>query len=221
MGAGSERLADQVARAWPRATVRRVDPDVVDQIDRSASPPDIYVTTWIGTKPVLRPDVSVVGVLDADALIRRPDFRSGETAYQALAAMAEWAGPADRGGRLVIQSCEPAHHSVQAVVRGDYAFWLQRELEQRAELGYPPFAELLEVSASGPRRGELIEAAATASRAAGGTVLGPVSRVDGAARGAREILVKCHDAGEVARGLRDIVSAVPQGSRLRVDVDPR
>jgi primosomal protein N' (replication factor Y) len=220
MGAGSERIAEQIARAFPRSTVARVDPGSVgDELAREA---DIYVTTWIGTKESLRPEVGLVGVLNADALIRRPDFRAAETAYQALAEMAEWAGPASQGGRLLIQTSEPVHHSIQAIVRADYRFFLDRELPLRQELGYPPFSELLKATAIGPRADELIRSVADIARR-DARVLGPMAaRIDGRRDpNAREILAKCPDAGVVAEGLRDILAAVPAGNRLTIDVDPR
>ncbi|MDQ4144072.1 MAG: primosomal protein N' [Actinomycetota bacterium] len=223
LGAGSERLAEQIARSFPRASVQRMDPDVLAREDfRSDARPDIYVTTWIGTKPALRPDVALVGVLDGDALIRRPDFRAAESAYQAFSEMAEWAGPASRGGRLVIQCSEPAHHAVQAVVRADHDFFVERELEQRRELGYPPFRELVKVGASGPRAKEVIEEAAVIARKTGARVLGPIAvRVAGPDEDpSQEILVKVADALVVADALRPLLAATPAGE-LRVDVDPR
>lgn len=220
MGAGSERVAEQIARAFPRATVARVDPDSIDAAGgRDAQ---IYVTTWIGTKEALRPDVGLVGVLNADSLVRRPDFRAAETAYQALAEMAEWAGPAAAGGRLVIQTSEPGHHAVQAVVRADYRFFLDRELPLRQELGYPPFSELIKAVAVGPKADELIRAVADACRD-DARVLGPMAaRIEGRRDpNARELLAKCRDALVVAERLRDILAAVPGGNRLTIDVDPR
>ena len=220
MGAGSERVAEQIARAFPRATVARVDPGSIG--DEGARDADVYVTTWIGTKEVLRPEVGLVGVLNADALVRRPDFRAAETAYQALAEMAEWAGPASSGGRLLIQTCEPAHHAIQAVVRADYGFFLDRELPLRQELGYPPFSELLRAVAIGPRADEIIRSVADVCREEG-RVLGPtVARIEGRRDpNAREILAKCRDAGVAAEALRGILAAVPGGNRLTIDVDPR
>jgi primosomal protein N' (replication factor Y) (superfamily II helicase) len=218
MGAGSQRLAEQVAKTWPRARVRRVDPDAPASAATDA--PDIYVTTWIGTKAVLRPPVSLVAVLDADALIRRPDFRAAEHAYQALAEMAEWAGPARTGGRLLVQCSEPAHHAIQAVARADYRFFMERELEQRAELAYPPFGELVTARATGSGTRELLDQVAARCRTLGATVLGPIPSPP-ATPGGLELLVKCVDAQRVARDLRGILALVPPGSRLRVDVDPR
>ena len=223
LGAGSERLAEQLAKAFPRARVQRMDPESLAAAGAAGpdtSQADIYITTWIGTKAAFRPDVSLVGVTDADALIRRPDFRAAEHAYQAFAEMAEWAGDRAGGGKLFLQTSEPGHHSVQAVARGDYSFFLEKEAEQRRELGYPPFGELVRVRASGDGATEVAEKATAAARGAGGRVLGPIE-VTGPARRELEMLVKCPDALVVARALRVILPGLTAGSRLRVDVDPR
>ena len=215
LGAGSELLAQQVARSWPRAEVARLDPET---LEAGAAPGsgDLFVVTWMGTKPALRPSVSLVGVLDADRLIRRSEWRASELAYQALASLAEWAGPAARGGRLVIQASEPAHHALQAVVRADHRYFVERELAQRAELRYPPYSELIKITAMGPRAEALVARAAAACRARGALVLGPISVIEGL-----ELLVKCDDANPVADELRELRATAPSGSRLRVDVDPR
>ena len=224
LGAGSERLEEQLGHMFPRARVKRMDPALLETLGEqpaiAVGDADIYVTTWIGTKQVIRPDVNLVGVLDADALIRRPDFRAAERAYQAIAAMAEWAGPRDKGGRVFVQTAEPNHHAVQAVVRGDHRFFLEREAEHRRELGYPPFSELVKVRASGAAAPDLIEKVRSAvGREA--RVLGPVSVTDRRRRQALEVLIKCPSAQDVAQALRGILPRVPGGSRLRVDVDPR
>ncbi|MQB00300.1 MAG: primosomal protein N' [Actinobacteria bacterium] len=224
MGAGSQKIADQLRRAFPRARVARVDPDSLADGELPDPGAQIYVTTWIGTKEALRPDVRLVGVLDADALIRRPDFRSAETAYQALWEMAAWAGPAGEGGRLLIQTADPTHHAVQAVVRADHAFFAERELESRRELGYPPFSELVRVRALGDGREGWIGRAASAAAEEGGQVMGPITtRMRGGAgmTEAREVLIKCPDGQAVAERLRDILASMPAGARLQVDVDPR
>jgi primosomal protein N' len=194
LGAGSERLVEQVRKAWPRAAVARADPDVL-ATERASEPPDIYVTTWIGTKEALRPDVSLVGVLDADALIRRPEWWAAEAAYHALAEMAAWAGPAARGGRLVVHCSDPAHHAVQAVVRADHRFFVERELSQRAELAYPPFSELVRATAAGPGAAELLARVASECRGAGATVLGPVPSPPGGRRAGRARPDRTTDAG--------------------------
>jgi primosomal protein N' (replication factor Y) len=186
-------------------------------LSRHAQQPDIYVTTWIGTKDTIRPDVSMVGVMDADALTRRPDFRAAENSYRALVEMSEWAGPAGEGGRLVIQTSEPRHHALQALVRADYRFFLERELEQRGELSYPPFSELIRVEVSGVQADAAVTEVRALAERHGARCLGPI-RI---ASGARQLLLKCRDAGPVAEDLRVILARATPERRLRVDVDPR
>ena len=220
VGAGSERLSEQLGKSFPRSKVVRMDASSVGELERGTRiAADIYVTTWIGTKEAIRPDVGLVAVLDADALVRRPDFRSAELAYQALVEMAEWSGPATSGGRLVVQTDEVAHHALQAIARNDYSFFLERELRLREELGYPPFNELIKVQASGTSRDEVVGRVAAVARAAGARVLGPIEA--GMEEKRSELLLKCPSADTVAAALRDVVVDVPAGTRLRVDVDPR
>ena len=214
VGAGSERLGEQLAKAFPRATVVRVDPSAPS--DAATAEAQIYVTTWAGTKRELRPDVSLVGVLDADWLLRRPDFRAAESGYQALVEMAEWAGPADRGGQLVVQTADPGHHAIQALVRADYAFFYERELAIRRELAYPPFSELIRISAAGDDALTAVRAIVESLAHHDLVVLGPVRRT--APVGA-EALLKCRSAQEVARELRAILSS--KRTTVMVDVDPR
>ena len=218
LGAGTERLAEQLPKAFPRARVWRVDPA---DPGRKTGDVDLYVTTWIGTKAVLRPDVSLVGVLDADWLIRRPDLRAAESAHQALVEMSEWAGPASEGGRLVIQTAEPGHHSLQAVVRGDYTYFLRKELELRRELSYPPYVELIRITARGHRAGEVMERTATDLRATGMRVLGPAPLRDPAGEDKLQSLVKTNDVPGAAAMLRGILETLPKGVRMSIDVDPR
>lgn len=228
VGAGSQRIGAQLERMFPRASVARVDPNVLEAgeaLDPKIAEADIYVTTWIGTKPEIRPDVKLVGVLDADWLIRRPDLRAAERGYHALAAMAAWAGASQNGGRLVVQTVEPNHHSIQAVVRGDHGFFCDREAEQRRELGYPPFSELVKVRAEGDEARQTLEEV-RAGLTGEDLLLGPIevslptpARPD--APKALEVLIKTQDAQRVASMLRVILPRVKPGTRLRVDVDPR
>jgi primosomal protein N' (replication factor Y) (superfamily II helicase) len=222
LGAGSERLEEQLGKIFPRARVTRMDRQTLD--DLAAVPDhddaDIYVTTWIGTKQVLRPDVDLVVVLDADRMIRRPELRAAEDAFQALNEMAAWAGPASLGGRLVIQTREPTHPALQALVRADTSFFYERELELRRDLDYPPFTQLIKVQANGPAARAIFDRVKAVAEESGVAALGPVeiSRGDSSVE---EMLLKCPEAQEIARELRVILPDVPKGSTLRIDVDPR
>ena len=231
LGRGAQRYAEQLRKAFPRVPLVHMDRELADEtagrsVDWSGT--GIYVTTWFGTKPELRAPVSLVGVISADVLTRRVDFRAAEQAHQVLSEMSRWAGPASAGGRLIVQTTDPNHHAIQGVVRGDYDFFLRRELELRRELSYPPFTELIKVSAAGPAGEQLVSEAAAVARALGARVLGPIEapfpggrRQTGTRTQGVQLLLKCADALPVAEGLRDILPRVPRGSRLRVDVDPR
>ncbi len=220
MGAGSQRLADQLTRAFPRATVVHMDPESVEDSATAARAADIYVTTWIGTKAALRPEVSFVGVIDADALIRKPNFRAAEHAFHALSEMAEWAGPAAEGGRLVIQSRESNHYVLQAIVRADYRFFLRHEMEQRKDLRYPPFSELVKVTASGGDAEGVLQQIEADARALSASVLGPIT-MRSAGRTAQQLLVKSRNAQELAEAMRPLASNAPRDLRLSFDIDPR
>jgi primosomal protein N' len=216
LGAGSQRYEEQLTKSFPRARVIRADPTT---IGHPASPADIYVTTWIGTKESVRPEVDLVAVLDADSLIRRPHFRAAEHAFQALIEMAEWAGPAQAGGRLVIQTDDPSHYVLQALARSDYGYFLEREVEQRKELRYPPFSELIRIEASGAEPEEALQPFVTALRDSGASVLGPIALQRKGAP-VRELLAKCGDALQLVDVLRDLVRETPSRTRVVIDVDP-
>ena len=215
LGAGSHRLEEQLTKAFPHVEVARLDADAPEPIAPTEGP-SIYVTTYFGLKPTLRPPARLVCVLDGDGMIRRPDLRATEEAFHTLVELAGWAGPAAAGGRLVVQANEPNHHVLQALVRADPDYFLEHELALREELSYPPFGELVRLTASGPSAVPVMDEAVRSLRKAGERVLGPVASDEG-----REALVKTPDGGAVARRLRLMLPGVPRGTRLRVDVDPR
>ncbi len=219
IGAGTERVEQQLAKAFPRYRIVRLDDGLPDG---EAHDPTVFVTTLATTKEDVRPPVSLVGLLDADALIRRPDLRAAERAHRTLSSLCAWAGPASGGGRMVIQTAEPSHHAIQAVVRSDLWYFVERELPVREELGYPPFSELIKVSAIGPEARGVIEAVAGAARDEHARVLGPITVRDPRSGDERlELLLKCDDAMLVSAVLRGILPSSPHGTRVRVDVDPR
>ena len=215
LGSGSHRLEEQLTKSFPHVPVARLDADAPEPVAPTEGP-SIYVTTYFGLKPSLRPPARLVCVLDGDGMIRRPDLRATENAFHTLVELAGWAGPASSGGRVVVQSTEPNHHVLQALVRADPGYFLEQELALREELSYPPFGELVRLSTTGPSAATVMDEAVRSLRKAGERVLGPVASDEG-----REALVKTADGGAVARRLRLMLPVVPRGTRLRVDVDPR
>jgi primosomal protein N' len=107
------------------------------------------------------------------------------------------------------------------VVRGDYPFFLRKEMELRRELGYPPVVELVKVLLEGPRAAAIVEDVLAAMDGVDARVLGPAEIRRPGETVALQLLIKCRDAQEVAHRLRVILESAPKGARVSVDVDPR
>jgi primosomal protein N' (replication factor Y) len=132
-GWDAERVQTSVVRRFPRLTVSRES--------RAAQ-------VLIGTSALLRAlparSLGCVGFIALDTLLRLPDFRAGERAWQLLWEAAEAVAP---GGRLVIQTQHPDHYAVRSARQQDRDAFYAEELRFRSELGYPPFRRLCEISA--------------------------------------------------------------------------
>ena len=132
-GWDAERVQTSVVRRFPRLSVSRQS---------------LEAQVVIGTPALLRAlparSVGCVGFVALDGLLRVPDFRAGERTWQLLWAAAEMVLP---GGRVVVQTQHPDHYAVRTVQEQDRARFYEEELRFRAELGYPPFRRLCEISA--------------------------------------------------------------------------
>ena len=138
-GWDAERVEASVRRRFPRLTVSRTDPGAQVVIGPAAFLRVARTRPW-----------GAVGFVWLDGLLRVPDFRAGERAFQVLWAAAEATGA---GGRLIVQTLHPDHYALAAVRDGSREAFYGQELEFRAELGYPPFRRLCQISALGkPRR---------------------------------------------------------------------
>jgi primosomal protein N' (replication factor Y) len=148
-GLGTEKLEAAIAAAFPAARVARLDRDVAS--GAKADPIlqrmrkgeiDILVGTQMVTKGHDLPNVTLVGVINADAALSIPDYRSSERAFQMLVQVAGRAGRADRAGTVLVQTRDPEHPAIVFARRHDVTGFLERELQDRRELGYPPYARL-------------------------------------------------------------------------------
>ncbi|MDP9035980.1 MAG: primosomal protein N', partial [Myxococcota bacterium] len=155
-GIGTEKLEETVAQAFPHARVARLDRDVASgrKIETilakmRAREIDILVGTQMVTKGHDLPNVTLVGVVNADAALSIPDFRAGERAFQLLVQVAGRAGRGDLPGRVIVQTWDPDHPAVALAARHDVDAFLERELIDRRELGYPPFTRAALVRVEG------------------------------------------------------------------------
>ena len=205
---------------------------VIDKMRRRQA--DILVGTQMVTKGHDLPGVTVVGVINADAALSLPDFRAAERTFQLLVQVAGRAGRADKPGRVIVQTRIPEHAVLQRAKHHDVPGFVELELQNRKEAGYPPFARLalvrLDSADEGSVRSEA-ERLAGAARAFAAThasqveVLGPspapLERLRGRYR--FRILLRATER----RPLRAVVRAVvrerqqtPRLVRVAVDIDP-
>lgn len=108
----------------------------------------------IGTQMIVKghdfPGVTLVGILAADMSLHASDYRAAERTFQLLTQAAGRAGRGDIPGRVVIQTYDPEHYSIQAAVRQDYESFYEQEILYRSISGYPPAGSMMAVHGSGP-----------------------------------------------------------------------
>ena len=231
VGFGTERIEAEARRLFPGARVVRLDRD-------TASTRDSYYGIWdafgrgevdilVGTSLVAKgwdlPGVGLVGVVDADQALNYPDFRAAEDTFSSLVQVAGRARRSD--ARAIVQTMNPHHYAVRLALTHDYHEFFAEELAVREALDFPPFARLIEVTASAPedltarRMAESYAAALRDSlvnqQVAGVTVLGPsqafIHRLRGEYRWSLTIR---------GRDLAAVKPMLPEGRGFMVDVDP-
>ncbi len=149
-GIGTQRAEAALQKCFPQARILRMD---ADSTSRKHSHDDILgafrrheADVLLGTQMIAKgldfPNVTLVGVLQADALLNLPDFRAAERTYQLLSQVAGRAGRAELPGEVLIQTYDPQSAVIQAAARGDYATFARTELKGRKELGFPPYVHL-------------------------------------------------------------------------------
>lgn len=150
-GSGTEKVENQLGRIFPQASIRRMDSDTMTSKHAyqhvlgafRKGEIDILIGTQMIAKGLHFPNVTLVGVVNADATLHMPDFRAGERAFQLFTQVAGRAGRGDVAGEVLIQTYTPTHPAVQAARLGDFDIFIDEELEARRVLHYPPFRRLL------------------------------------------------------------------------------
>jgi len=168
---------------------------------------DLIVATPVIAKDIPLPRAGLVAICHADAALAQTDFRTGEEAF------ATWWRAARFAATVLIETADPAHPAVRALVRYDPAVLATDEIARRKELGYPPFGGLARIAAPSDRA----DGIATTLEEAGATVLGPVER-DG-----RALLAVRAPTRAVLERLLAPLAAVwrDEGTDVRIDIDPR
>ncbi len=150
-GAGTQKIEEELKKDFPKALMQRMDLDTTLKkgahkrllSDFGKKKFGILVGTQMITKGLDFPDVTLVGVISADLGLDLPDFRSKERTFQLLAQVAGRAGRGKREGEVIIQTYYPQEWTIKLAASHDFEEFYKRELEQRRELGYPPFNHLI------------------------------------------------------------------------------
>ncbi len=236
-GSGTQKVTQELAKLFPELRCIRFDSDTTRNkgahrqlIDRFIhKEADILIGTQMLTKGLDIAGVTVVGIVAADGLLHRSDYRAAERAFQTLTQVAGRAGRGDIPGKVIVQTYSPEHPVIQAVKTHDYNNFSQTELSQRAELNYPPYGNLilLKLSSIDPR--EVEQTAQTLCDRlinilnSEYDILGPapasIMRV--ARRYRWQILLKFPPAEKAnLPDLNNLRSHIPPSVSLTIDVDP-
>ncbi|MGE5124739.1 MAG: primosomal protein N' [Betaproteobacteria bacterium] len=186
-GFGTERVAEAVAGALPKARVDRLDRDRASRRGALAQVLAAFekgeIDVLVGTQMIAKghdfPRVTLVGVVDGDVGLGMPDFRSAERTFQLLTQVAGRAGRGEAKGEVIVQSHWPDHYALELGCAQDYEAFFERELEFRRTMGYPPVAALVnlivraEDAPKGALEADALARALRASAAGRYRVLGP------------------------------------------------
>jgi primosomal protein N' (replication factor Y) len=167
-GVGTQQLERFLSGRFPTARLARMDLDttsakwshqaILDRVDRGEV--DILLGTQMIAKGLDFPNVTLVGVVDADTGLHLPDFRSAERTFQLIAQVAGRAGRGPKGGRVVVQTRNPDHYALVAAARHDTEGFLAAELAQRLDPPYPPVTALVNLVTSGEEETVVADSAA-------------------------------------------------------------
>ncbi|MFP4502681.1 MAG: primosomal protein N' [Candidatus Hydrogenedentota bacterium] len=150
LGTGTQKAEEYLVRTFAEARVQRMDADTTAGkgghakiLGRfAAGETDILIGTQMLAKGHDYPGVTLVGVINADTGLSVPDFRAAENTFQLLTQVAGRAGRGARPGKVILQTYRPRHYAVQAAMHHDYHAFYSREIEHRADAGYPPLRRM-------------------------------------------------------------------------------
>jgi primosomal protein N' (replication factor Y) len=237
-GGGTQRAESELAALIPQTPIVRMDADTTRDkagheraLSRFASSSSgVLLGTQMIAKGLDFPDVTLVGVLNADTSMHIPDFRAAERTYQLLKQVAGRTARGERGGGVVIQTYWPQHLAIRALVGSDPEVLYAEERNARAELGYPPFGRIANFIVSGPQLADVkARASATAeylkrSVNPPATVLGPAPAPLARVRRLHRwhVLLKCGPDAHPGPLARETLAAciASDDTTLIVDIDP-
>jgi primosomal protein N' (replication factor Y) len=235
-GPGVERIADEVAELFPEARTAIVTSDTIWSPLRAAEfvgameagAIDVVIGTQLVTKGYHFPNLTLVGVVDADLGLAGGDLRAAERSFQQIQQVAGRAGRGDKPGRVFVQTHDPQAAVIAALVSGDAPGFYAAETEARREAAMPPFGRLAAIVVSAEDAGEAESVARRIGNAApeveGMAVFGPAPAPLAMLRGRhrQRLLVHAKRSLDVQDVIRDWLAEIEWSAKVRVgvDVDP-
>ncbi|MDB5701012.1 MAG: primosome assembly protein PriA [Sphingomonadales bacterium] len=236
VGPGVERIADEVAELFPEARRAIVTSDTLwspakaaEFVGRmEAGEIDIVIGTQLVTKGYHFPNLTLVGVIDADLGLQGGDLRAAERSFQQIAQVSGRAGRGSKPGRVFVQTHEPNAPVIRALVSGDAESFYAAETAARREANAPPFGRLAAIIVSSEDLREATRTAQAIAKSAptveGMEVYGPAPAPLAMLRGRHRmrLLIHARRALDVQDVIRAWLGALdwPRGVRVAVDVDP-
>ncbi len=235
-GPGVERIADEVAEVLPEARTALVTSDTMNTPEAigefvamaEGRVIDVIIGTQLVTKGYHFPELTLVGVVDADLGLEGGDLRAGERTYQQIAQVAGRAGRGEKPGQVLLQTRHPEAAVIAALAAGDRDAFYAAETEARRDAGAPPFGRWAAIIVSS----EELNEARDAARAIGGTapdlpdmlVLGPAPAPLSLLRGRHRfrLLINARRSASLQKVLREWLEPLqfPRGVRVNIDIDP-
>ncbi|MCY1563992.1 primosomal protein N' [Staphylococcus pettenkoferi] len=166
VGTGTQRVEELLQREFEGANIIRMDVDTTSRKgahekllnDFGEGKSDILLGTQMIAKGLDFPNITLVGVLNADTMLNLPDFRSSERTYQLLTQVAGRAGRHEKEGQVIIQTYNPEHYAIKDVQQNDYLAFYRQEMEYRKLGKYPPYFFLINFTISHQEMKKVLEA---------------------------------------------------------------
>jgi primosomal protein N' (replication factor Y) (superfamily II helicase) len=237
-GFGTEKVESTVAAIFPNATVRRMDADSMTRkqayrdtlLNFRAGKIDILVGTQMIAKGLHFPNVTLVGIINADLALHLPDFRAGERTFQLLTQVAGRAGRGETPGEVFVQTYTPFSPSIQFARHHDFPGYFQQELEFRERCDFPPFKHAILITARSSHEARAKFSAETLARRLkealgsefilGDAAPAPLEKLQGQFR--FHILMRGEAIVRLSRLVRETLDKLPfpEDVAVAVDVDP-
>tara|TARA_B110000977_G_scaffold198274_1_gene282780 strand:+ start:2241 stop:4433 length:2193 start_codon:yes stop_codon:yes gene_type:complete len=239
VGPGVERMGEEITALFPDARVAVLSSDLygsaramkahIEQISQGGT--DIIIGTQLVAKGHNFPLLTLVGVIDADLGLQGSDLRAAERTFQLMRQVAGRAGRAEKQGEALLQTYQPEHAVIRAILVGDEEKFWATEAGERKAAGVPPYGRMAGIILSSPNADDVFNLGAEMARRDGplrqigaqvyGPAPAPIARVRGRHR--VRLLVKADKAAPLQKALAAWAAQfrLPTNTRLSIDIDPQ